>query len=83
MAKQIVVVDRGWVFVGDVADTDTGVTITNCQNIRYWGTEELGLGGLINGPLPKTKLDKYGDVHIPKHAVIMRMDVNTSGGGGW
>ena len=60
---QIIVADRGWVFVGAVTDNDDGsVRIDNCQNIRVWGTTK-GLGELVDGPTAKTLLDDYGTVH--------------------
>jgi hypothetical protein len=59
---RIIVADRGWVFVGNCHDNDDGsVTITNCRNIRLWGTTQ-GLGELVNGPLQDTKHDAYGTV---------------------
>jgi hypothetical protein len=59
---RIIVADRGWVFVGTCQDNDDGsVTITNCRNIRRWGTTQ-GLGELVNGPLEGTKHDAYGTV---------------------
>jgi hypothetical protein len=67
---QIVVLDRGWVFVGQVSIQDDLVTITNARNIRRWGTS-AGLGELAEkGPLPETKLDSYGTVVAPLRAVI-------------
>jgi hypothetical protein len=61
--KRIVIADRGWVFVGDCQDHEDGtVTITNCKNIRRWGTT-AGLGELVNGPIAgKTMADQYGTV---------------------
>ena len=62
--KRIVVADRGWVFVGDCKDhADGTVTITNCKNIRRWGTNR-GLGELVNGPLSETKADNYVTVRV-------------------
>ena len=59
---QIVVADRGWIFVGNVEEhPDKTVTISNCRNIRRWGTTK-GLGELENGPLPSTVADPYPDV---------------------
>ena len=56
---RIVVADRGWVFVGNVEEhDDKSVTITNCRNIRRWGTT-MGLGELQNGPTNKTQYDAY------------------------
>lgn len=61
---QIVVADKGFVFVGSVEDhADGSVTIRNCRNIRYWGTTR-GLGELVTGPTAKTLSDPYGTVKL-------------------
>jgi len=58
----IVVLDRGFVYVGEVSIDDEWCVIENARNIRYWGTKN-GLGGLaLNGPTSDTKLDKCGTV---------------------
>ena len=60
--KRIVIADKGFVFVGACVDNEDGsVTITNCRNIRRWGTT-AGLGQLIDGPTEKTIADPYGTV---------------------
>lgn len=67
---RIVIADRGWVFVGNCQDHDDGtVTITNCKNIRKWGSTR-GLGELANGPLPGTVADSYGTVRTNPIATI-------------
>ena len=73
----IVVVDRGFVYVGKVDIDDQWCVVTNAKNIRYWGTTE-GLGELVNGPLEKTKLDDVGVVRIPMRAVISVIEANES-----
>ena len=45
------------------------VRITNCYNLRYWGTSR-GLGELIHGPLNTTKYDFYGTVECDVIAAI-------------
>ena len=66
---QIVVADRGFVYVGNITLTKEFCTISKAQNIRYWGTER-GLGQLaLEGPTPKTKLDPVGTVIIPMAGV--------------
>ena len=76
--KQIVVLQRGWVVVGDVEKTDLEVNIKNCSVIRIWGTSN-GLGEIAeNGPLPKTKLDKCPDISVHPLSVVMFMNVNES-----
>lgn len=68
--QQIVIVARGWVFVGNVTESSDRITITNARNIRYWGTTR-GLGQLAeSGPTPTTKLDPIGTVIVPMRAVI-------------
>ena len=75
MAKQIVVADRGWVFVGDVfSDTNGDKLINDAKVVRIWGTIK-GLGELaINGPTAKTVLDESGTVRIPARSVIAMFD---------
>ena len=65
----ILVADRGFVWVGDVEQSGGRHTITRAAQIRVWGTTR-GLGELINGPTPATKLDPAGVVVVPDHAVI-------------
>ena len=71
---KIVVADRGFVYVGRMKETEQFITLYNAKNIRQWGTTK-GLGELINGPLPNTKLDSVGTVRIPMRAVISIIDV--------
>jgi len=79
---QIVVADRGWVFVGAVVTEDDGsLTINEARCIRYWGTDndKPGLGYLaLNGPTNKTKLDQSGVVRVPVHAVVVTFDTEAS-----
>jgi hypothetical protein len=73
---QIIVADKGFVFVGDVEDhADGSVTIRKCRNIRYWGTTK-GLGELAVGPTAKTIVDDFGTVRLTP---ILRIAVT----GGW
>lgn len=69
MGQNIVVLDRGFVYVGDVHISGDFLQITNAKNIRYWGTKN-GLGELRDGPRPETKLDVVGDVIAPLRALI-------------
>lgn len=74
--KQIVIAQRGWVFVGDVERTENEVVIKNAKNIRRWGTSR-GLGELAqNGPQPNTVLDDYGTARM--QAVVATLDCEES-----
>jgi hypothetical protein len=68
--KQIVILDRGFVYVGDVKIDGDWVLIANAQNVRRWGTAK-GLGELAaKGPQPSTVLDPTGTVRAPLRALI-------------
>lgn len=67
--QNIVVLDRGFVYVGNVVEEGDYLRVTNAKNIRYWGTKK-GLGELRNGPLAETKLDDVGEILAPKRALI-------------
>lgn len=72
--KQIVIAQRGWVFVGDVARSGEEVSIANAQCIRRWGTTK-GLGELAkNGPQRNTVLDDMGTVRMHALAVVASID---------
>jgi hypothetical protein len=71
ISTHIVVLDRGFIYVGNPewSDDKTFLTLTNCRNIRAWGTTK-GLGELTTGPLSQTKLDEVGVIIIPTRAII-------------
>ena len=71
---KIVVLDRGFVYVGAAKVEGDFVVIQNAKNIRIWGTTK-GLGELVSGPLPKTVVDKVGTVRATLRAVISIIDV--------
>ncbi len=71
---KIVILDRGFVLVGNVTVKDDWVETTNASIIRRWGTTK-GLGELAtNGPLESTKLDPIGTVRSPLRALIGLVD---------
>jgi len=72
--QQIIILHRGWVFVGDIEETSDLVTVHNAKNIRRWGTSR-GLGELNSGSLADTKVDDYGTVEVHPQAIIGRINV--------
>jgi hypothetical protein len=74
---KIVVLDRGFVYVGRVSTEGDFVVISGARNIRVWGTAK-GLGELVRGPSTKTVLDDVGTVRAPLRAVISLIDVEQS-----
>jgi hypothetical protein len=70
LGKQIVVIDNGFVHVGDCSRLPDGsLRIDDCENVRVWGTER-GLGQLAAGPTSKTITDECGIVIVPADRVV-------------
>lgn len=66
----IVVLDRGFVYVGHALSDGEFLHIKCARNIRVWGTT-AGLAQLVTtGPTPNTKLDAMHDVIAPMRALI-------------
>lgn len=72
---KIIVLQRGWVVVGEYSQTATEGTLTNAATIRVWGTTK-GLGELASdGPTSSTKLDKAGIVRFERLTTVLVLDV--------
>ena len=77
-APQIVILDRGFVYVGDVTIDADWVTILNARNVRRWGTSK-GLGELAKrGPLKDSIIDPAGTVRVPMRALIGLIECEAS-----
>lgn len=76
--QQIVILDRGFVYVGAVKTDDNWCLIEGAQNVRRWGTKK-GLGELAaEGPKANTVLDPAGTVRAPLKAVIGMIQCETA-----
>lgn len=69
LGQHIVVLDRGWVYVGLVTELPDRLVLDAASCIRRWGTTR-GLGELRYGPNKGTILDPAGQVIVYRHAVI-------------
>ena len=73
---KIVVLQRGWVYIGRFLRTGNDCKLYNAYNIRTWGTTK-GLPELVNGANSNTKLDKCeGIVEFDWLTVIHTITVN-------
>jgi len=75
--KRILVLQRGWVAVGDYSESTDGneVSLTNASIIRRWGTTK-GLGEIAaNGPTKDTKLDACPTIRVHRLGVVLSMEV--------
>lgn len=58
LGTQIVILQRGWIFVGDLEKSGSNMKLINAASVRIWGTSK-GLGEIADGgPTDSTKLDK-------------------------
>lgn len=73
---KIVVLQRGFVYVGYVTREGNQVVISNAQNIRRWGTTR-GLGEIAaGGPTEKTVLDPAGTISVHELGVVFIEECN-------
>jgi hypothetical protein len=75
---KIVVLDRGFVYVGRVAEDPAGVVIHGARCLVRWGTTNH-LGELVNGPLAKTKLGAACVVRARTEQIIHTIEVSQDG----
>lgn len=74
--KQIVILQRGWVAIGDYSVTKDECLLSNAAVIRVWGTKK-GIGEIAEGgPTSTTKLDPCPDLRFHPMTMIARIDVN-------
>jgi hypothetical protein len=70
---RIVILQRGWVVVGDYSERGSKVFVERAKVIRRWGTTR-GLGEIAaGGPTPNTTLDPAGHVEAHELAVVATM----------
>jgi hypothetical protein len=75
---KIVVLQRGWVYIGRFSREGNDCKLTNASCIRTWGTTK-GLQELVNGATSKTVLDKCeGVVEFDWLTVVHTITVNPS-----
>lgn len=73
---KIVVLQRGWIYVGRFEKNGNHCKLHNASCIRAWGTTK-GLQELVNGTTSKTVLDKCdGVVEFDWLTVIHTISVN-------
>ena len=71
---KIVILQRGWIFVGKFEKNGYACKLTDAYNIRTWGTTK-GLGEIAEGgPTSNTKLDKINDVSFHELSVVALID---------
>ena len=72
--RAVIVVDRGWIFAGDVTRENGRIKLANALHVFTW--ESLGFSGMIESPKKaKADLRKIADVDIPEGAEVFSVPV--------
>jgi hypothetical protein len=75
---KIVVLQRGWIYIGRFERNGNDCKLHNAYCIRVWGTTK-GLQELVNGATSSTKLDKCeGVIEFDWLTVVHTITVNKS-----
>ena len=75
--RAVIVVDRGWIFAGDVERKDGFIYLSRALHVFKW--ESVGFAGMIENT-KKADLRKIADVQIPEGAEIFCVPVHESWG---
>ena len=75
--RAIIVVDRGWIFAGDVTRENGRIKLSRALHVFKW--EGIGFAGMIENT-KKADLRKIADVDIPEDAEIFCVPVSESWG---
>ncbi len=75
--RAIIVVDRGWVFAGDVTRENGRIKLSRALHVFKW--ESVGFAGMIENT-KKADLRNITDVDIPEDAEIFSVPVHESWG---
>ena len=77
--RAVIVVDRGWIFAGDVTRQDGRVRLSRALHVFKW--ESIGFAGMIETPKKaKADLRPVADVDIPEGAEIFCVPVSDEWG---
>ena len=75
--RAVVVIDRGWIYAGDVTRENGRINLQRCVWVFKW--ESCGFGAIIDDP-SKADIRKHADVSIPEGAEIFSVPVNDEWG---
>ena len=77
--RAVIVVDRGWIFAGDVTRENGRIKLSRAVHVFRW--ESIGFDGMISNPTnKKVTLKKLVDVDMPESAEIFAIPVSKNWG---
>lgn len=75
--RAVVVVDRGWIFAGDVTRENGRIRLTRALHVFKW--ESVGFAGMLENT-KKADLRPIADVDIPQESEIFCVPVHEKWG---
>jgi hypothetical protein len=77
--RAVVVVDRGWIFAGDVTRKDGRIRLSRALHVEKW--QSVGFAGLVENPKKaKAEMKPVADVDLPEGAEIFCVPVTAEWG---
>ncbi len=78
--RHVIVLDRGWIFAGDVVIENGTLTATNVVNVVRWSS--IGFNGMISNPnSDNVKIDKSDNPLVcPMASVLFMIPVRSDWG---
>ena len=77
--RAVIIVDRGWIFAGDVTEENDKIKLSRAIHIKRW--ESIGFDGMIANPNSnKVQIANISDIEIPKQSEIFRVPVKENWG---
>lgn len=76
-SRAVVVIDRGWIYAGDVTRIDGRIKLSRCVWVFRWS--DCGFDAVINDP-SKAEIRKHADIDIPQGAEIFSVPVSDNWG---
>ena len=75
--RAVVVLDRGWIYAGDITECDGRVYLTRVAWVFRW--ESIGFGGVIEHP-EKADIRPHADMNYPIGVELFRVPVQDDWG---
>lgn len=77
--RAVVVVDRGWIFAGDITEANGRIFLTKAVWVLRW--ESIGFDGVVANPKSsKVTLKAIADLDIPGGSELFRVPVSEGWG---
>ena len=77
--RYIVVLDRGWICVGNLTEEEGVCRLSNCKNLRCWMRNGFG-GATLDPKAAEVELDDCADVIYQRSAEVFRVPISEAWG---